>query len=114
MKGKVGLENLQIDCIIGDLEEERAQEQRLVLSLSWELSFDRVARTDALADTVDYTAVAEFCRKIASEGKYRMIEALAAALFKRLVEQFHFPWLEIKVYKPSVGAFAQVEGRVPL
>lgn len=113
MKGKVGLENLQIDCIIGDLEAERAQEQKLLLSLSWELAFDRVARSDALSDTVDYTAVKELCRKIASEGKYRMIEALAAALFKGLTEQFHFPWLEVKVYKPSVGAFAQLEGRWP-
>lgn len=111
MKGKVGLENLPIDCVIGDLKEEQSMEQRLLLSIAWELSLDRVTSSDDLKDTVDYVVVADLCRKIAIAGRFRMIEALAATLFKELMAKFRFSWLEVKVNKPAVGAFAQVEGR---
>lgn len=111
MKGKVGLENLPIDCIVGHLKEEQSMEQRLLLSITWELSLDRVTHSDDLQDTVDYVAVADVCRHIAIGGKFRMIEALAATLFKELMAKFRFSWLEVKVNKPAVGAFAQVEGR---
>jgi len=117
MKGRVGLKQLAVDCIIGDLDGERIKERRIFLSLSWELSFDRVAASDELADTVDYTAVAAFCRAIASEGKFRMIEALAATILSRLLEKFRFSSLQVTLFKPSVlegceGAFVEVEGGI--
>jgi 7,8-dihydroneopterin aldolase/epimerase/oxygenase len=111
MKGKVGLENLPIDCIVGHLKEEQSMEQRLLLSVAWELSLDRVTHSDDLLDTVDYVAVADLCRKVAIGGKFRMIEALAATLFQELMAKYRFSWLEVKVNKPAVGAFAYVEGK---
>ena len=52
------IEGIEVECIIGDLPEEREREQTLVVDAELEIP-DRAAETDALADTVDYAAAAE-------------------------------------------------------
>ena len=54
----VELNGLAVDCVIGDLPDEREREQRLVVDVELQGDFARSAETDDLADTVDYAALA--------------------------------------------------------
>ena len=73
---KLNLNGLDVDCVIGELPDERNRLQRLRVDVALEVS-DRVAETDALADTVDYAALAARIREALVAAKCRMIERAA-------------------------------------
>ncbi len=78
MNGELILElkGLAVDCIIGDLPEERAREQRLVVDVA--LALDAAAaESDMLADTVDYAALAGRLRDALVQARCRMVERAA-------------------------------------
>lgn len=70
------LNGLEVDCIIGELSEERLRNQRLVLDVQLEICDDS-AYSDELADTVDYAALAESIRAALVSAECRMIERAA-------------------------------------
>jgi FolB domain-containing protein len=70
------LNSLAVDCIIGELPEERVRLQTLVLDIALEIP-DTAAASDELADTVDYAALADGIRAALVEAKCRMIERAA-------------------------------------
>lgn len=70
------LNGLAVDCIIGDLPEERTRAQRLMIDIALTLEA-RAAETDDLADTVDYAALAGKVRAALVAAECRMIERAA-------------------------------------
>jgi len=78
--GKLELCGLEVRCVIGDRAEERAREQSLVLDVSLTLDLAAVAKSDALADTVDYVSLAENIRAALKAGQFRMIESAAVCV----------------------------------
>ena len=70
------LNGLEVDCIIGELPEERVRNQRLVLDVQLEICDDS-AFSDDLADTVDYAALTDSMRAALIAAECRMIERAA-------------------------------------
>lgn len=70
------LDGIEVDCIIGERDYERTMIQRLVVDVALEVS-DRAAKTDELADAVDYVALADAIRSALVEAKCRLIERAA-------------------------------------
>ena len=70
------LNGLEVDCVIGELPEERVRNQRLVLDVSLDICGDSAA-SDELSDTVDYAALAESIRAALVAAECRMIERAA-------------------------------------
>lgn len=70
------LNGLTVACIIGDLPHERTATQVLRVDLALTIPAD-AAKTDALADTVDYAALTERVRAALVAAKCRMIERAA-------------------------------------
>ncbi len=70
------LENLAVDCIIGDLPEERVKEQRVRLDIALEID-ENASRSDALEDTLDYAELSRRLSAALKEAKCRMIERAA-------------------------------------
>lgn len=71
------LEGLRVECIIGDLPHERTFPQELFLDLELGCDLRPAAKSDALADTVNYVAVAEAIRTALTEGRCQMVERAA-------------------------------------
>ena len=70
------LNGIDVDCIIGDLPDERSRPQRLVVDVALRID-DAAATSDMLTDTVDYASLAERVRDALAEAKCRMIERAA-------------------------------------
>ena len=79
---KLNLNGLDVDCVIGELPDERNRLQRLRVNVGLEIP-DRAAETDALDDTVDYAALAA-----------RIREALVAAAVATVTKSGAVPGLE--------------------
>jgi len=78
--GKLELCGLEVRCVIGDRAEERVREQTLLVDVSLDVDVSAVAKSDALADTVDYAAVADAVRASLRSGKFKMLESAAVCV----------------------------------
>lgn len=73
---KLKLNAIEVNCIIGERPDERVRLQRLLVDVVLEES-DAACATDALADAVDYAALAERIRATLVEAKCQLIERAA-------------------------------------
>ena len=71
------LNGIEVLCIIGDLPEERLREQRLMVRAELELDLAAAARSDQLADTIDYAALSRRIRETLRAAKCRLVERAA-------------------------------------
>jgi dihydroneopterin aldolase len=58
------------------------------------------ARTDDLADALDYSAVAETIADVVRAGRFQLIETAAERVAERLLADHPVSWLRIEVCKP--------------
>jgi dihydroneopterin aldolase len=95
---------LEVACVIGDRPEERAREQRLVVDASLELDLSAAGASDALADTVDYAALAEALRAELKRARFHMIESAAECVARVCLSDERVRAVRVRVEKP--GAIA--------
>ena len=100
------LNQIEVECVIGERSDERRRLQTLLVDVELEIP-DRAAESDALADTVDYAALTEKIRSALVAAKCRMIERAAkivgeACLAERLVGR-------VRVTVTKSGAIAHLK-----
>lgn len=94
---KVTIENLTFECIIGILESERINTQKVVINLSFEYFFDEEKK-----EFIDYSKVASFVEKTMIEEKFLLIEDAILFLRKKLKSDYPMKNLWIKISKPEI------------
>ncbi len=94
---KVNIENLTFDCIIGILESERKNEQKVVVNLSFQYLFDAETK-----EFIDYSKVALLIEKCMKEEKFLLIEDAILFLKKKLGSEYPMKNLWIKISKPNI------------
>jgi dihydroneopterin aldolase len=90
--------------VIGDRPEERDREQRLVVDVVLSLDLASAGASDALADTVDYAALAGSVRAVLRAARYRMIESAAECVARACLADSRVRSVRVRVEKP--GAIA--------
>ena len=78
---KLELNGIEVECIIGEREDERNRLQTLLVDVALDIP-DDAAETDALEDTVDYAELTETIRAELVAAKCRMIERAAYLVAK--------------------------------
>jgi FolB domain-containing protein len=80
----IHLSKIGFPCIVGLYEDEQRTPQRLELELAFGLDLDAAAGGD-LALSVHYVAALDQVQFIAQEGRWRLLESLAAAIARHLL-----------------------------
>jgi dihydroneopterin aldolase len=70
------LNGLEVDCVIGELPDERTRKQRLTIDVRLEIASES-ADSDDLSDTVDYATLGDAIRAALVSAECRMIERAA-------------------------------------
>lgn len=96
----VSIRDLSVSAIIGVHDWEREIEQTLVLGIDLAADVARAAATDAIADALDYSAIAATVRAVVIEGKFRLIETAAERVAERLLSDYQIVWARVSVAKP--------------
>jgi FolB domain-containing protein len=91
--------DLEVRCRVGVTEAERAQPQRLLISLEMEHDVSRAAATDDLTQTVDYYAVAQRVLSLGEDRQWKLIEALAAEIARLVLDEFQSRRVTVEVKK---------------
>ncbi len=105
----IDLEGLELHGRHGVEEEERRDGQRFLFDLRLEVS-DEPARSDCLADAVDYRDVVRTVQALSDGRRFVLLEALAAAVAEALLDRFPpVTSVRVRVRKPDVRLAAPVE-----
>ncbi len=80
----ITLAKIGFPCIVGLYEDEQRTPQRLELELAMGLDLDAAASGE-LAQSVHYVAALDQVQFIAQEGRWRLLESLAAAIARHLL-----------------------------
>ncbi len=93
------LNDLRIEALIGVFDWERRIRQSLVFDIEMATDIRRAAETDDLQYTLDYGAVAARVIEFVEASEYRLVETLVEKVASIIREEFHVPWVRIRINK---------------
>ena len=96
---KITIADLEVHYCVGVPDQERARPQRLLLTVEMEFDFSTAAKTDSIADTIDYFAVSQRLLKFGEGKNWKLIEKLAADLCQLVLAEFHPQSVSVEVKK---------------
>ena len=109
---KISIVELGVLYCVGVPDEERARPQCLLLTIEMECDFTAAARSDNIADTVDYYALSRRLLEFGEDRRWKLIEKLASDLADLILTEFQpdavmvevkkFPIREAKVVSVSL------------
>ena len=115
MTDRITLRGMRFTGRHGVSDEERAAPQPFEVDLVLRLDLSGPARTDELADTINYATLFDLAGRIVSERSFHLLEALAAAIADAVLAEHPVDDVEVRVRKPEAplsGAFDAVEVRI--
>lgn len=74
---QIHIRQLKMNAVIGVYPRERKAPQAVIVDLALYTDLQVAGRSDQLADTVDYAALAERVRKATAKSRFQLLEALA-------------------------------------
>ena len=99
MADEICIDQLELSAHIGVSDGERAEAQRLTVSLVLEPRRGFDALGDDIANAVDYFAVCEVVRQLAAAHPRRLIETLASEIAEMLLACYPLAAVEVEVRK---------------
>lgn len=99
---KILIKDLEVDAHIGVTEPERAQPQRLLITVELECDLAEAGRTDAVASTTPYDVVADMIRTMVAERPRKLVEAVASEIAKMILSHKMAQAVTVEVKKFSI------------
>ena len=96
---KISIIDLEVFYRVGVPDAERAQPQRLLLTVEMESDFSAAAKSDSIADTIDYFAVTQRLLKFGDGKSWKLIEKLAADIADAILSEFKPQSVAVEVKK---------------
>ena len=103
----IRIRGLKVETIVGVHDWERKLLRPVVIDLELATDAARAAKGDALADALDYDAVAQAVSAFVGASRFQLIETLAQRLAEKLQKDFAVTWLKLELHKPGAVAGAQ-------
>ena len=101
MSDRIELTGLRVRGFHGVFDHERRDGQDFVIDACLELDIGPAARTDALADTIDYGALANALAEVVEGPPVDLIETLADRLVAVCLADRRVVAATVTVHKPS-------------
>lgn len=95
----ITLTDLEVHYHVGVPEAERAQPQRLLLTVALQHDFTRAAASDDLCETIDYYALSRRLLSFGQGRSWKLIETLAADLVAMVLADFGATAVTVEVKK---------------
>jgi dihydroneopterin aldolase len=99
---KIILKNLVFRGHHGVHLAERELGQRFEVDVELSLDLSRALMSDALEDTADYGRAFAIVREEVERRQYHLLEALAGAIVRRILEELPVRAVRVQVRKPQV------------
>jgi FolB domain-containing protein len=97
---RIAIVDLEVQCCVGVTEQERAQPQKLLLTVEMTVDFSSAALTDRVEKTINYQRVVDDLLQFGNGRSWRLLEKLVTNLADRILSD-HRPdsvYVEIKKF----------------
>lgn len=96
---KITIVDLEVQYRVGVPDEERANPQRLLLTVDMSLDFRSAVATDRVTKTIDYAEVAQKLLRFGEARSWKLIEKVAADLGDFILSEFQPDAVTVTVKK---------------
>ena len=96
---QISIVDLEVFYRVGVSDAERAQPQRLLLTVELESDFSDAAKSDSIVDTIDYYAVTQKLLNFGEGREWKLIEKLAADIAGLILAEFKPQAVTVEVKK---------------
>ncbi|MBQ9727875.1 MAG: dihydroneopterin aldolase [Kiritimatiellae bacterium] len=103
---EIRVDGLRLRSVLGVRPDERAAPRDLVAHVRLGLDLAPAARSDDLADTVDWASLCDRLRACAARRADRLAETLADALAREALADPRVAWVRLRLEKPGALADA--------
>lgn len=95
----------------GVTDQERADAQPVHLDIELSCDATKAAQSDDLADAIDYNRIFRTCENIVTQRSFHLLEALADACLRAVLEDPRIARATVRVSKPQLlnGSTPEVE-----
>ena len=107
---RIIITDLHARCIIGVNEEERHENQDVMINLSIYGDFRTPGRTDRFEDAIDYRAIKKRVLGLIENSTYFLLEALVEAIANVCLATPDVKKVQVRADKPSALRFARSVG----
>lgn len=104
------IEELLVRCIIGVGEDERREQQDVILDIALGHDSQNAGRSDDFEDAVDYRSLKKRVLALAEGSSFHLVEALAEAVADVCLDNPAVLEAQVTVRKPSALRFARNVG----
>lgn len=98
---KIFIHALKTEAIIGIYDWERQVKQTVLIDVELSADIRKAALTDAVADTLNYKAVAKRILGFVDASQFHLVETLAEHIAMLVIEDFGVSWVSIALSKPG-------------
>lgn len=98
---RIFLRGLAIECVIGFIDWERRVKQTVVIDLEVPVDCRHAARSDDVANTLDYKRIAKRVIAFVEASEFHLIETLAERVAGLILEEFGVAWVRLVLAKPG-------------
>lgn len=96
---RIGIQGIEVSCIIGTHQWERQLKQKLTIDLWLERDLSGAGQSDRLEDSADYAAIVAAVSVLTAGSKFKLIEALAEAIAVLILAKFSITTAEVTINK---------------
>lgn len=104
---KIFICDLKVNTIIGVYPQERERRQQLTINLELSTDLSAAALSDRLEDTVNYAEIEERVTALVSASHFLLIEGLAGAIGRLLLEYCAVQSARVRIEKPAAARHAR-------
>ena len=108
----ITIRDLEVFVCVGVPDEERANPQRLLVSIEMQHDFKQSSNSDDLGDTIDYFAVSQRVLAFGTGAHWKLIETLASDLATMVLDEFRPKSVAVEVKKFIIPQAAYVSVKV--
>ena len=107
MADKIYIRDLALRCIIGVYPEERREKQDVIINIVLECDHSAAAKSDQIADVVDYKGIKKEVIKLVDSSAFNLIETLADHIVQLCLANPNVQRATATVDKPAALRFAR-------
>jgi FolB domain-containing protein len=112
MNDLITIRDLEVFFRVGVPDEERAQPQRLLLTVEMEHDFTAAAQSDDLNETLDYFAVSQRLLMLGEGRAWKLIETLAVEIAQTILREWASRAVTVEIKKFILPETRHVSVRV--
>ena len=100
--GTIRLKNMVFYGYHGTAEEEKELGGRFEVDLDLKTKLHKAIETDNIEDTINYVEIYQLVKRIVTENRFHLIEALAGKIVQEIFSNYELDEVTIRLRKPNV------------